>query len=114
VIASGNGVFQAIFKDDVSASYSTDAVPVVDWFVPDKSPLDDGDFCTEELQVPPPPLPPPFAKFSSSLLKHRAVIGAFVTAAAQALSSAARNSSAYKMKMKAYNETIQNIGKVFG
>ncbi len=57
VIASGNGVFRAIFKDDMSASYSTDAVPVVDWFVPDKSPMNNGDFCTEELAVQIPPSP---------------------------------------------------------
>ena len=51
VIASGNAVFRAVFKDDLSASYSSEALPVVDWFVPDKSPMNPGDFCTEELAV---------------------------------------------------------------
>ena len=51
VIASGNAVFRAIFKDDLAASYSSDSLPVVDWFVPDKSPMNPGDFCTNELKV---------------------------------------------------------------
>lgn len=51
VIASGNAVFRAIFKDDLSASYSSDSLPVVDWFVPDKSPMNPGDFCTNELKA---------------------------------------------------------------
>ena len=51
VIASGNAVFRAIFKDDMSASYSSDSLPYVDWFVPDKSPMNPGDFCSVELEV---------------------------------------------------------------
>jgi hypothetical protein len=53
VIASGNAVFRAIFTDDLSRSYSSDSLPVVDWFVPDKSPMNPGDFCNEELDVRP-------------------------------------------------------------
>ena len=51
VIASGNSAFQAVFTDDMSASYSSDSLPVVDWFVPDRSPMNPGDFCTAELQA---------------------------------------------------------------
>ncbi len=106
VIASGNGVFRAIFKDDVSASYSTDSVPVVDWFVPDKSPLNDGDFCTDELAVPPPPL-----LIFCFLCRE---VSLTLTETSQTLVAAAHNSSAYKLKMRRYNETIQSVGKLFG
>jgi hypothetical protein len=57
VIASGNAVFRAIFKDDMSASYSSDSLPYVDWFVPDNSPMNPGDFCKVELAVSTPAAP---------------------------------------------------------
>jgi hypothetical protein len=112
VIASGNAVFRAIFKDDMSASYSSDALPVVDWFVPDKSPMNPGDFCTEELAVSSP-------RFSCTR-QHGIVLFARVrpscpvTRHLQTLLHAAQNSSEYKEKQKQYNATIQRLGKTFG
>jgi hypothetical protein len=50
VTASGNAVFTGIFSGDQAATYSSNSIPVVDWFVPDLSPLNPGDFCSQELK----------------------------------------------------------------
>jgi hypothetical protein len=110
VIASGNAVFRAIFKDDMSASYSSDALPVVDWFVPDKSPMNPGDFCTDELAVS----TPRCTRQHGIVLLARVRPSCPVTRHLQTLLHAAENSTEYKEKQKQYNATIQRLGKTFG
>jgi hypothetical protein len=92
VIASGNAVFRAIFKDDLSASYSSDSLPVVDWFVPDKSPMNPGDFCTNELKVSASQL---YFSFLSCPIAPHSIDALVCHASLQALLSAAHNSSEY-------------------